>query len=396
MNKRLKIGVFGFGCVGQGLYEVLHRTRGIKADIAKICVKDKNKKRSIPLENFTFEKDDIINNPEIDLVVELIDNADEAFAIVSSAMKKGKSVVTANKKMVAEHFNELLTLQKEHNVSFLYEASCCASIPIIRNLEEYYDNDLLTAVEGIINGTTNYILTNMCKYQMPYSEALAKAQELGFAESNPYLDVEAFDAKFKVSIITAHAFGVFIKPEEIFNYGISSISPYDISYAREKDMDIKLVARSKRNNDTLGVWVMPQFIPSGSKLYQVLNEYNGVLVEGVFSDKQFFLGKGAGAYPTGSAVLSDISAVTYNYQYEYKKFGQESRPEFTNDLDVEIYYRFRTPDELSKLPFSSVHEQYTGREYCYAIGTTTIEQLRKVKDSIPTDCFICLMPEKSF
>ena len=154
MSTRLKIGVFGFGCVGQGLYDVLHKTRGMKADITKICVKNKNKQRSIPLENFTFDKNEILNNPEIDLVVELIDDADEAYLIVKEAISRGKSVVTANKKMVAENFQELYELQKQHNVSFLYEASCCASIPIIRNLEEYYDNDLLSAVEGIINGTT--------------------------------------------------------------------------------------------------------------------------------------------------------------------------------------------------------------------------------------------------
>ena len=391
MNKRLQIGLFGFGCVGQGLYDVLSRTQGIKADIRKICVKNKSKERPLPLSNFTFKQNDILDDPEIDLVVELIDDADEAFKIVSTAMKNGKSVVTANKKMIAEHFNELLLLQKTHGVSFLYEASCCASIPIIRNLEEYYDNDLLTAVEGVINGTTNYILSNMYTHQLTYNTVLSKAQELGFAESNPYLDVEAFDAKFKVSIITAHAFGVFVNPEMIFNYGISSISQYDIAYAREKNMSIKLIAKSRRISDSLGVWVMPQFIPQNSKLHHVVDEYNGVLVEGVFSDKQFFMGKGAGSHPTGSAVLSDISAATYNYQYEYKKFSQHNRPGFTNDITVEVYYRYHDDEQKDKINFSAIHECYTGREYSYMIGTTTIGNL--MESYVNSNSFICLLPE---
>jgi len=394
MSTRLKIGVFGFGCVGQGLYDVLHKTRGMKADITKICVKNKNKQRSIPLENFTFDKNEILNNPEIDLVVELIDDADEAYLIVKEAISRGKSVVTANKKMVAENFQELYELQKQHNVSFLYEASCCASIPIIRNLEEYYDNDLLSAVEGIINGTTNYILSNMTKNNISYGTALKQAQESGFAESNPYLDVEAYDAKYKITIMAAHAFGVFLRPEEIFNYGISHISIHDVQYAREKNLDIKLIAHCRRNADSLGVWVMPQFIPNDHKLSQVMNEYNGVLVEGAFSDKQFFMGKGAGAYPTGSAVLSDISAVTYRYQYEYKKLSQEERPAYTLDHEISIYCRYYHNEDLNKIPLLSITEQYIGPEYNYIIGKISIKALHESSIHDLKDTFIVMMPEQ--
>ncbi len=138
----IKIGLFGFGCVGQGLYDVLSKTSGIKAEIIKICVKDKNKQRSIDSSNFTFDKNELLYDDSIDVIVELIDSADEAFEIVSTALKNGKAVVTANKKMLAEHFEELYILQQENKVPLLYEASVCASIPIIRTLEEYYDNDL--------------------------------------------------------------------------------------------------------------------------------------------------------------------------------------------------------------------------------------------------------------
>jgi homoserine dehydrogenase len=189
-REKLQIGLFGYGCVGQGLHDVLNSSKGLKADIVKICVKDRTKKRRIPMTNFTFDKNDILNDNSINLVVELIDDADEAFNIVTTAMKSGKNVVSANKMMVAKHFKELVEMQRKYKVSLLYEASAGASIPIIRNLEEYYDNELLYSLRGILNGTTNYILTKMHNEGIPYSEALKQAQEKGFAESDPTLDVE--------------------------------------------------------------------------------------------------------------------------------------------------------------------------------------------------------------
>ena len=226
MNGNLKLGIFGFGVVGQGLYNVLNETRGIKAEIVKICVKDRNKKRSLPDHYFTFEKEEILENPEVDVVLELIDDPIAAYEIVTTALKNGKAVVTANKKMVADNMTELFELQKKHQVPLLYEGSCCASIPIIRNLEEYYDNDLLSAVEGIFNGSTNYILTKIFSENKSFSDALNEAQELGYAESDPSLDVEGYDAKYKLCIILTHAFGLFVEPESIFNYGIQNISDF--------------------------------------------------------------------------------------------------------------------------------------------------------------------------
>ena len=164
MNRNLKLGIFGFGVVGQGLYHVLEETKGIKAEILKICVKNPNKKRPLPMKYFTYEKEDILQNPEVDVVLELINDPEAAYEIVTTALKNGKAVVTANKKMVADHMTELFELQKKYNAPLLYEGACCASIPIIRNLEEYYDNDLLSAVEGIFNGSTNYILTKVFNY----------------------------------------------------------------------------------------------------------------------------------------------------------------------------------------------------------------------------------------
>ena len=168
------------------------------------------------------------------MVVELIDNADEAFDIVSEALKKGKAVVSANKRMIAENFHELYILQKEHKTPFLYEASSCGSIPIIRNLEEYYDNDLLTSLEGICNGTTNYILTKTAEENLSYADALVGAQKSGFAESDPTLDVKGFDAKFKLTIMLTHTFGVFVSHERIFNFGIQNLSDEDSTVRQRK------------------------------------------------------------------------------------------------------------------------------------------------------------------
>jgi homoserine dehydrogenase len=212
-KQKLRIGLFGYGCVGSGLYEVLKRTPNFNAEIVKICVKDKTKPRNIPAHNFTYDKNEILNDETINVVVELIDNADDAYEIVTTALREGKAVVTANKKLLSEHFTELYLLQQQYNTPLLYEASVGGAIPIIRTLEEYYDNDTLSSIEGILNGTTNFILTKTANEGKGYEEVLKEAQLLGFAESNPTLDVQAFDPKFKLTILLAHAFGLIVKPE---------------------------------------------------------------------------------------------------------------------------------------------------------------------------------------
>ena len=238
--KNINLGLFGFGSVGHGLYTALDQSTGFKAQIKRICVKNKDKSRDIDMQMFTFEKDDILFDPEIDVVVELIDDAEAAFEIVKTAMENKKHVVTSNKKMVAMHLQELLDLQRKYQVGILYEASACGSIPIIRTLEEYFDNEELVQVSGIFNGTTNYILTKTIKDGLTYAEALKEAQLKGFAESDPTNDVEGFDAKYKAVIIALHAFGIVVPPTEVLNFGISTLNEMDILYAREKGFNIKL------------------------------------------------------------------------------------------------------------------------------------------------------------
>jgi homoserine dehydrogenase len=389
-REKLRIGLFGYGCVGQGLHDVLNSSSGFKADIVRICVKDRNKSRRITMSNFTFDKNDILNDPSINLIVELIDDADEAFNIVTTAMKSGKNVVSANKVMVAKHFRELVDLQKKHNVSMLYEASAGASIPIIRNLEEYYDNELLHSLRGILNGTTNYILTKMHNEGIGYSTALEEAQKLGFAESDPTLDVEGWDAKYKLCIITGHAYGLFIEPEEVFHYGVNRISASDITYAREKGFKIKLVPYvGKTSENTITSFVLPRFISSDKYLYNVDNEYNGVITEAAFADKQFFSGKGAGGHATGSAVLSDISANSYSYRYEYKKHQQATVSNYTRNFKLQIYLRYKNERDRKSFGFRNVTEYYSSRDYKYVIGTVNLETLYSLRTELRNmDVFI--------
>ena len=390
----LRLGVFGFGCVGQGLYHVLHETQGVKAEIKKICVKTKNKQRPLSEDLFTFNKEEILNNPEIDVVVELIDDADAAFEIVKTALQNGKSVVTANKKMLAEHLEEIYQLQKKYNKAVLYEGSVCGSIPILRNLEEYYDNDLLNSIEGIFNGSTNFILTKVFEEKKNYLDALKQAQDLGFAESDPSLDVKGFDPKYKLVIAIAHTFGVFVTPEEVINVGIDKISDLDLKFARENNYTIKLIARAFKEGGKVFGFVAPQFIESTNPLASVRNEFNAVQVQGAFAEKQLFIGKGAGSYPTGSAVLSDISALSYDYAYEYKKRNQLGELTFSNDLLVEVFVSFEEANAIKIQDFDQFESGYAAHGKQYMVGLVKLPKLKEWSQTAGVG--IILAPQAKF
>ncbi len=301
-NKQLTIGLFGFGVVGEGLYKVLQQTPSLNGEIRKVCIKHPDKQRNAPQELFTTDKDELLQDESINVIVEVIDDADAAFDIVKTALLKGKSVVSASKKMIAEHLPELLQLQQETGLPFLYESAACASIPVIRNLEEYYDNDLLHSIKAIVNGSTNFILTKIFEDKLEFATALKLAQDLGFAESNPKLDVEGYDAVNKWTFLLTHAYGIVTDTDQILFNGIQNIQLGDAKVAREKGYEIKLVAQAKKLSDgNVAAVVLPQFIAQQDPLTFVKNEYNGVVIESGFADKQFFYGKGAGSFPTASA-----------------------------------------------------------------------------------------------
>jgi homoserine dehydrogenase len=375
-NNKLTIGLFGFGVVGKGLYDVLHKTPTLQATIKKIVIKNADKKRSIAAENFSNDASAILNDESINVVVELIDDADAAFEICKTALQKGKSVVSANKKMIAEHFDELLELQQENNTALLYEAACCASMPIVRNLEEYYDNDLLKSIRGIINGSTNFILTKILEEQLEFKAALSLAQQLGFAESNPKLDIGGFDAANKLSILLAHSFGVIAKPRDFIFNGIENIALPDAILAKEKKQTIKLVATAKKlDNGKLAAFVLPQFVTQVDNLYHVQNEFNALTTESTFADEHFFKGKGAGAFPTASAVLSDISALGYNYKYEYKKIYHQTDTVLSNDYYLRVFISTDELNKINKDEFEWIEEWHNEFKYSWLVAVIHAEKL---------------------
>ncbi len=397
-EKHIKLGLFGFGCVGQGLYDVLNHSEGLKADIEKICVKDKNKKRKIASKYFTYDKEDILGNNKLDVIVELIDNSADAYEIVSRALSKGVNVVTANKKMLAENFESLYQLQEKNNVALIYEGSAGGSIPIVRNLEEYYDNELLSSIRGLLNGSCNYILTRMELENMDYGKALKMAQESGFAESDPWLDVAGYDTLYKLILLTVHAFGIILKPEQVLALGIQNITFDDITYAKEKGLRIKLIATAHKVGDKFRVYAMPHFVNKESDLYNVLYENNGVEVEGAYSCKQTFVGKGAGSHPTGSAVLSDISALTYQYKYGYKKLKKmeayhkgkvDSAKFLDNDFEIKVYIRFSHKDDLKGIEVVSIEEEFKSAKTNYIVANVKFKSLFFLKGNRDSKLFVC-------
>lgn len=377
-HKQLTIGLFGFGVVGEGLYKVLQQTPSLKATIRKVCIKNYGKKRNAPASLFTTDKNELLNDSEINVIVEVIDDADAAFQIVSTALANGKDVVSASKKMIAEHLPALLALQQQTGRSFLYESAACASIPVIRNLEEYYDNDLLHSIRAIVNGSTNFILTKIFEEGLDFKQALLLAQQAGFAESNPVLDVEGYDAVNKWTFLLTHAYGIIESPENILFNGIQNIHAGDAVVAKAKNQQIKLVAQAQKLKDgKVAAFVLPQFVKQDDHLSFVKNEYNGVVIESGFADKQFFYGKGAGSFPTASAVLSDIAALRYQYKYEYKKLYHHKPHELSNDVFLRVYVSF---DDLAFIPrdrFEWIEEWYAQEERKYLVGVISFDELKE-------------------
>jgi homoserine dehydrogenase len=375
-HKRLTIGLFGFGVVGEGLYQVLKLTPSLNASIKKVCIRHTGKKRNAPAELFTTNRNELLFDEDINVIVEVIDDADAAFEIVTTALKNGKSVVSASKKMIAAHLAELLELQQTTGESFLYEAAACASIPVIRNLEEYYDNDLLHSIRAVVNGSTNFILTKMFEERLDFTQALILAQQLGFAESNPSLDIEGYDAVNKWTFLLTHAYGIIENPNNLVFTGIQNIHAGDAAVASEKKHHIRLVAQAQKlQSGKVAAFVLPQFVRNDDHLAFVRNEFNGVVIESGFADKQFFYGKGAGSFPTASAVLSDLSALRYQYRYEYKKLYHHQPLELTHEFFVKAYISFDDWKHIPRENFEWIEEWHSREERKYLVGVLPFSEL---------------------
>lgn len=374
---KLTIGLFGFGVVGESLFKVLNDKPAFGATVKRICIKDASKPRSAAPELFTTNAAELLEDEDIDVIVELISDSEAAYRIVTAALRKGKAVVSAGKKMIAEHLPELIALQKETGTPLLYEAGCCASIPVLRNLEEYYDNDLLQRLSGIVNGSTNFILTRQAKDGYSFERALADAQAAGFAETDPSLDIEGTDAANKLSLLLVHAYGVVAHPEELLYSGITGLHDADVRFAREKGYEVKLVAHaSKTENGDVAAFVLPQFVSKESRLSAVQYEYNGLEIESSLADVQFLCGKGAGGYPTASAVLSDLSALRYDYRYEYKKLAN-APSQLSDDYYLHICVGARSLLHIPQEHFERVEEWVSNDRRCYLSGIIHVSKLRE-------------------
>ncbi|AIS53467.1 homoserine dehydrogenase Hom [Thermoanaerobacter kivui] len=314
----MKIGLMGLGTVGTGVVHLINQNGkniekkiGEKIEIKKILVKDLNKKRTPLAEGkITFNADDILEDEEIDVVVEVMGKEHPALEYIIKALKKGKHVVTANKEVIAVHGKELIKLATENKVSLLYEASVGGGIPIIRPLKQCLAANKIYEIKGILNGTTNYILTEMKEKGLDFEEVLKDAQQRGYAEADPTDDVEGFDAARKLAILCTLAFNKFILPEKIYTKGIRSVSKSDIKYAEELGHNVKLIAYAKIDEeDRLEAWVHPVMIKKDNPLNGVNGVFNAILVDGNAVGEVMFYGQGAGMMPTASAVVADIMDV---------------------------------------------------------------------------------------
>ncbi|WP_186757951.1 homoserine dehydrogenase [Echinicola salinicaeni] len=316
-----QIGLFGFGVVGQGYYEIAQKhQQGLKPDT--IVVQNPSKKRSKEIA-FSFEPNDILER-DVEIGIELISDADKAYDYVSTLLKKGKKVISANKKMLANHLPELIQLEKDFGGSLLYEASAAAGIPVITTLDTQFAGDRIDSLEGILNGSSNYILTRLFEDGLSIADAISLAQENGFAEADPSLDLNGSDVKSKLSILALHAFGQYIEEKEIATLGIQHISLEEVNLAKEFDLKIKLVAKAYRVKDGIVAYILPSLVNPKDSLFMVENEYNAIKVNSTNLGEQFYLGKGAGSYPTGASVYADLCKLENGYAYGYDKLNGKS------------------------------------------------------------------------
>ncbi|MBC5775065.1 homoserine dehydrogenase [Pontibacter sp. KCTC 32443] len=374
----IRLGIFGFGCVGQGLYDVLQTIEAAGIEVAKICVKDKEKLRSLPSSAFTYNPQELLQDESITILAELISDAEDAYGIVKQALQAGKTIVSANKKMLATHLPELLELQQKYKGTLLYEAAVGGSIPIIRILESYYSSEPLQQVSGILNGSSNFILSKMEAEGLSYTCALQQAQELGFAEADPALDVGGFDSVNKLCLIIAHAFGVSVKPEQVLRFGIDSITEHDLKFAERIGARIRLVATAVVDSgDQLYVRVLPALVSEQSELYRVTNETNGVTIAPVFAGEQFLKGRGAGSHPTGSAVWADVSAALSGYRYVYPKADTRAIA-LSKEYKINLYLRCPSSLVLPAADFIELNKISESEGVAYYTASIESETLKSL------------------
>jgi homoserine dehydrogenase len=326
--REVGIGIAGFGTVGGGVLSILERHRreiearlGARIAVRRVVARDLEKERAVDVDRaiLSTRLEDLIEDPGIQVVVELIGGTDEAFALVRAALASGKHVVTANKALLATRGEAIFALAAEQGVDVYYEAAVCGGIPIIRTLREALASDRITSLHGIVNGTTNYILSAMAQEGAPLARALAEAQRLGYAEADPTLDVSGGDAAQKLCVLAQLAFGARLGPADVLTEGILALEPEDFAWGREFGFALKLLAVARRTapgsaggRETIEARVHPAFVPASSLLAGVQGAFNAVLLHSEALGPSMLFGQGAGSMPTGSAVVSDIIDLSRN------------------------------------------------------------------------------------
>lgn len=325
--EKVDIAILGLGTVGQGVVKVIQKSAdqwfhkcGAEINIKKVLEKDFERERDVELPDgvMTDNWQEIVNDPDIKVIVEVMGGIHPALEFQLEAMEKGKSVVTANKDLIAEHGQELFEMAQNKGVDFYFEASVGGGIPIIAPMKQSLVANNIQQVMGIINGTTNYILTRMDKDGMKYEDALKQAQELGYAEANPTSDVDGIDAARKIAILASIAFHTRVRLQDVYVEGISKITTTDLRYARELGYTIKLLGIAREDNDEIEVRVNPSMISIHHPLANVLDSYNAIFVRGDAVGDTMFYGRGAGQLPTASSIVGDIVEVIKNIRKDCK------------------------------------------------------------------------------
>ena len=330
-RESINIGLMGLGVIGSGVAHVLlHKADAIAQHVGcqlilkRALDRDVSKKRSskIPAQIFTTDPNQLLTDPAIDIIIEVIGGEADAFEYIKEALSRGKHVVTANKEVIAKHGPELLALAAKHKVDIRHEASVGGGIPLINPFKHDLLANKISAIHAIINGTTNYIVTRMANDGLDFATALSQAQELGYAEANPADDIEGVDASYKLAILATIAFRAEIRPADVYREGISRLTARDFRYAKELGYAIKLLAIAKEENHSIQVRVHPVFIPQDLLLAKVDGVFNAIQVEGDLTGRVIFYGRGAGSLPTSSAVVADVIHLAQDI-----KLGLHPRPQ---------------------------------------------------------------------
>lgn len=360
--KKVNVAILGLGTVGGGTYEILtenheliKRTQGLDIRVKRVLDRDRARvvARGVSPEAVTDNINDIVSDADVDIVVETMGGVEPAKTFISQALASGKSVVTANKELIAKHWYELEPIAKANGAGLYFEASCVGGVPIIRTLTESMQANNICSLYGIINGTTNYILTKMTEEGLSYETALREAQQLGYAEFNPSADVDGFDAMYKISILSSLAFHTTVPYTSVYREGITRITSEDIRSAKELGYVIKLLAIGKREGDNVEVRVHPTFVPKEHPLAGVRGAFNAVLLTGDYVDDIMLYGRGAGARPTGSAIVSDIVFCAKRKTHVYTDFCIADKAAdgtvITSDFVSEYYIALTAVDRVGVL-----------------------------------------------